>query len=216
MGAQLTPKMTSDDDSPKQWCDRHVKLYTHIHFIGPLDLLLKASRVYYCNGGIYDNTMSILTCSTTHFKLVPCIYNVWCARTIFTLLSRATEIRAHKIMILQGNSTREKSVDICCLAASVSLSGQVTTRPSSFSCLVTRQVVTAHSVFGRVCSSHWVYASIYAFLYNFMWENGEWCNFFPKKIIWDMILSDWTRHHNLNLKVCGKIQASGVLVRRSK
>jgi len=63
MGAQLTPKMTSDDDSPKQWCDRHVKLYTYIHFIGPLDLVLKASRVYSYNGGIYDNTMSVFNLS---------------------------------------------------------------------------------------------------------------------------------------------------------
>ena len=46
-GAILTPKMMSDDDSPKHKNDCQVELYTLIHFIGPLDLVLRASKVLY-------------------------------------------------------------------------------------------------------------------------------------------------------------------------
>ncbi len=51
-GAILTTKMTSDDNSPKEKNDCQVKIYSPIHFIGPLDLVLKASRVSYYNGGM--------------------------------------------------------------------------------------------------------------------------------------------------------------------
>ncbi len=62
----------SDDDSPKHKNDHQVELYTLIYFIGPLDLVLRASRVLYytINGGMYENRMMVLACFRTHFKLV--------------------------------------------------------------------------------------------------------------------------------------------------
>ena len=43
----MTPKMMSDDNSPKYKNDCQVKFYRLIHFVGPSDLVLRASRVLY-------------------------------------------------------------------------------------------------------------------------------------------------------------------------
>ncbi len=44
-GTYLATKMMSNDKSPLEQCDHQVKLYTNIHFIGPLDLVLISSRI---------------------------------------------------------------------------------------------------------------------------------------------------------------------------
>ena len=46
-GAISDGKMTSDDDSHKEWCDRHIELYTQINFIGPSDIVNTSIIVLY-------------------------------------------------------------------------------------------------------------------------------------------------------------------------
>ncbi len=45
-GAILATKMTSDDNSPLEQCDRQVKLYTNVKLPGPSDLVLMSIRVF--------------------------------------------------------------------------------------------------------------------------------------------------------------------------
>ena len=62
MGARLTLKMSSDDDSPKKGCDRQVKLYMPMHSIGPSELVLMSSTSNYttmdvCRVGVEGNAL---------------------------------------------------------------------------------------------------------------------------------------------------------------
>jgi hypothetical protein len=44
--SNFAAKMTSDDDSPLEQCDRQLKLYTNIKLSGPSDLVLMSVRVF--------------------------------------------------------------------------------------------------------------------------------------------------------------------------
>ncbi len=67
MGARLTLKMSSDDDSPK---DRQVKLYTPMHSIGPSELVLMSIIYLYYNACMYGGGLKEMPCFRTHIKLV--------------------------------------------------------------------------------------------------------------------------------------------------
>jgi len=66
MGAQLTPKMTIVPSSDVTVTSSSTRIFYRATGFSSKGL----SRVNSYNGGIYDNTMSVLTCSTTHFNLI--------------------------------------------------------------------------------------------------------------------------------------------------